>query len=227
MGAVTRPRAAALPRRPDRRIRTGDSSDTSRPGGYSHPGRPGLSSRSGRRPHGRYQWPARLRRTLLALLIATAVVAPVSAAAHPRIPAPPPATLAPLPPTSLQAVYAANRANAAEAARMAEAHGDHDQAAKDRSIAKPSRQFLTFDGRGPGQAVEVTGDLLKADHIAVPIPGSDTSIDTYDRFRGTALALHARTGPTAAVITWLGYETPDTISTTVLTDTRADRRPRS
>ncbi|MDG5801331.1 alpha/beta hydrolase [Streptomyces ossamyceticus] len=181
-----------------------------------------MSSRSDGQPRGRYRWPARLRRTLLALLVATAVVAPVSAAARSRIPAPPPATLAPLTPTSLEAVYAANRANAQEAARMAEAHGLRDRAAKDRSMAEPSRQFLTFDGRGPGQAVEVTGDLLKADHIAVLIPGSDTSIDTYDRFREAALALRARTGPASAVITWLGYETPGTISSTVLTDTRAD-----
>jgi hypothetical protein len=219
MGAVTWPKADALPRRPGRRIRTGGPNAptgavSSRRARHSrHPSRPGS-------PSGR--WPGRLRRTLLALLVATAVVAPVSAAARPRIPAPPPATLAPLTPTSLEAVYAANRANAEEAAHMAEAHGNRDRAAKDRSMAEPSRQFLTFDGRGPGQAVEVTGDLLKADHIAVLIPGSDTSIDTYDRFREAALALHTRTGPTSAVITWLGYETPDTISSTVLTDTRAD-----
>ena len=62
-------------------------------------------------------------------------------------------------------------------------------------MAAPARHLLTFDGRGPGRAVEVLGDLLKADHIAVLVPGSDTSLDTYDRFRRAARALHDRTGP--------------------------------
>lgn len=106
---------------------------------------------------------------------------------------------------------------------MAEAHGDRSRAATDRWMAAPARQLLTFDGRGPGQAVEVLGDLLKADHIAVLVPGSDTGLDTYDRFHKAALALHDRTGPDTAVIAWLGYETPGTISTTVLTPTRAEQ----
>ncbi|MER6158789.1 alpha/beta hydrolase [Streptomyces sp. NPDC001868] len=168
-------------------------------------------------------WPSRLRRTLLALLVATALIAPLSAAARPRIPAPSPASLAPPTPTTLRSTYEANRANAAEAARMAEAHGDRSRAATDRRLAAPARQLLTFDGRGPGRAVEVLGDLLKADHIAVLVPGSDTSLDTYDRFHRAAQALYDRTGPDTAVIAWLGYETPGTVSTTVLTPTRADR----
>ncbi|WP_200307647.1 alpha/beta hydrolase [Streptomyces adelaidensis] len=171
----------------------------------------------------RGNWPARLRRTLLALLVATAVIAPISAAAGPQIPAPPPASPAPLTPTTLRATYEANRENAAEASRMADAHGDRSRAATDRSLAEPSRQLLAFDGRGPGQAVEVFGDLLKAGRIAVLVPGSDTSLDTYGRFHKAAVALHDRTGPDTAVIAWLGYETPATISTTVLTPTRAEQ----
>ncbi|MEI5526502.1 alpha/beta hydrolase [Streptomyces brasiliscabiei] len=171
----------------------------------------------------RTSWPARLRRTFLALLVATAVIVPVSAAARPQIPAPPPAPLAPPTPTTLRSTYEANRANAEEASRMADAHGDRSRAATDRWLASPARQLLTFDGRGPGQAVEVLGDLLTADHIAILVPGSDTSLDTYDRFHEAAAALHDRTGPDTAVIAWLGYETPGTISTTVLTPTRADR----
>ncbi|MEU5196803.1 alpha/beta hydrolase [Streptomyces scabiei] len=165
----------------------------------------------------------RLRRTLLALLVATAVVAPVSAAARPAIPAPPPASLAPPTPTTLRSTYAANRANAAEAARTADAHGDRGRAATDRRLAAPTRRLLRFDGRGPGQVVEVLGDLLHADHTAVLVPGSDTSLDTYDRFRSAAQSLYDRTGPDTAVIAWLGYETPGTISTAVLTPTRAER----
>ncbi|MDX2936844.1 alpha/beta hydrolase [Streptomyces ipomoeae] len=173
----------------------------------------------------RTTWPARLRRTLLALLVATAVIAPVSAAAQPQIPAPAPAAASLTLPTraTLQTTYRANRANAEAAARMAEAHGDRSRAATDRSMAAPSRQFLSFDGRGPGRTVEVFGDLLKADHIAVLVPGSDTSLDTYDRFQKAAQALHAETGPGTAVIAWLGYKTPGTISTTVLTPTRAEQ----
>lgn len=100
---------------------------------------------------------------------------------------------------------------------MAAAHGDRSRADAVRSMADPSRHFLTFDARGSGRAAEVFGDLAKADHVAVLVPGSDTSLDTYDRFRAGALALHKRLGPRAAVIAWLGYETPGTISADVLT----------
>ncbi|MEU9900938.1 alpha/beta hydrolase [Streptomyces phaeochromogenes] len=155
---------------------------------------------------------------MLAALITGALVAPISAAAtHPEIPAPAPAHTGTLTPTTLDSAYAANRANAAEAARMAAAHGDRSRAAAVRSMADPSRHFLTFDARGSGRAAEVFGDLAKADHVAVLVPGSDTSLDTYDRFRAGALALQRRLGPRAAVIAWLGYETPGTISADVLT----------
>ncbi|MFD3835985.1 alpha/beta hydrolase [Streptomyces sp. NPDC058642] len=176
-----------------------------------------------RPPHRRtHRW----RRATLAALITGAVVLPLSAATHADIPAPAPATLAPLTATTLDEAYSANRANAAEASRMAAAHGDDARAAADRAMAAPSRHFLHFDGRGSGQATEVFGDLAHADHIAVLVPGSDTSLDTYDRFRRAAAALHeqlTRTDPHTAVIAWLGYETPATISPAVTTTARADR----
>ncbi|MBV7696149.1 alpha/beta hydrolase [Streptomyces sp. TRM70350] len=171
----------------------------------------------------------RLRRSLLALLITAAVVLPLSAASQPRIPAPAPAVLAPLTAATLEEAYAANRANAAEASRMAEAHGDRRRAAVDRALAAPSRTLLAFDGRGSGRATEVFGDLAHADRIAVLVLGSDTTLDTYARFRATATALYgqlardAPKGTRPAVVAWLGYETPATISTTVLTPTRADQ----
>lgn len=169
----------------------------------------------------------RLRRTLLAALVMGAVVVPVSAAARPRIPAPAPAALAPVTVSTLDKAYAANRANAAEAARMAGDHGDRTRAAADRAMAAPSRRLLAFDGRGPGQAVEVFGDLARADRVAVLVPGSDTSLETYGRFRAGSLALHDRLGPRTAVVAWLGYETPGTVSTTVMTMGRAaDAAPR-
>ncbi|MFE9448999.1 alpha/beta hydrolase [Streptomyces sp. NPDC006739] len=169
------------------------------------------------------------RRALLAALLTAAVVVPLSGAARPEIPAPPPAALGPVTPATLRTAYAANRADAAEAARMAAAHGDPHRAAADRAIAAPSRQFLTFDGRGGGRAVEVLGDLARADRIAVLVPGSDTSIDTYARFHTAAAALYsdlthrAPPGTRPAVVAWLGYDTPGTVSTTVTTTGRAEQ----
>ncbi|MFF4520307.1 alpha/beta hydrolase [Streptomyces bluensis] len=176
----------------------------------------------------------RARRVLLALVVAVAVVAPLAAFARPQIPAPAPAVLAPMTAATLDETYSANRANAAEAARMAAANGDRKRAAADRSMAASTRRFLSFDGRGTGQAVEVFGDLAHADRVAVLIPGSETTLDTYDRFRAGATALMDEVatrspgspggghGARTAVVSWLGYETPRTISTTVLTTGRAE-----
>ncbi|KAA0929784.1 alpha/beta hydrolase [Streptomyces apricus] len=165
----------------------------------------------------------RLRRGLLALLVTGAVVVPLAAAAHPEIPAPAPARIGTVTAATLDRAYAANRANAAEASRMAAAHGDHGRASAVRAMADPSRHYLSFDARGPGRAVEVLGDLARADRVAVLVPGSDTSLDTYERFRAGALALHRELGTRAAVIAWLGYETPGTISPEALTTARAEQ----
>ncbi|PKT67666.1 hypothetical protein CW362_39185 [Streptomyces populi] len=187
---------------------------------------PRSGDRTARRPR-RTGFARRLRRTLLAAVVTAAVVVPVSAAARPEIPAPAPAVLPPLSASTLDRAYEANRADAAEAARMAADHGDRTRAAADRAMAAPSRRLLLFDGRGTGRAVEVFGDLARADRVAVLVPGSDTTLETYGRFRAGALALHDRLGPRGAVLTWLGYETPGTVSTTVLTPDRAeDAAPR-
>ncbi|MFF2200830.1 alpha/beta hydrolase [Streptomyces sp. NPDC058145] len=175
--------------------------------------------RRGRRRPGRFRIRSR------ALLTAATVVA-LTAAAHSTIPAPLPAGHAPPTAATLRSAYAANRANAAEAAAMAAAHGDVRRAAADRALA--TRDLLAFDGRGPGQATEVLGELRRADRIAVLVPGSDTSIDTYARFHRAAAALYedlthrAPAGTRVAVVAWLGYRTPGTVSTTVTTTARAD-----
>ncbi|MFE4051830.1 alpha/beta hydrolase [Streptomyces sp. YIM B13518] len=163
---------------------------------------------------------ARWWRGVLASLVACAVVVPLAGAARARVPAPGPAVLAAPSAATLDAVYAAHRANALEAARMADAYGDRGRAAADRALA--GRRLLYFDGRGPGLVTEVLGDLAHADRVAVLVPGSDTGIDTYGRFRATALALHERLGGRAAVVAWLGYATPGTVSTTVATTDRAE-----
>ncbi|MFF6913818.1 alpha/beta hydrolase [Streptomyces sp. NPDC012466] len=171
----------------------------------------------------------RWRRAALAALITGAVVLPLSAAVRPETPAPPPASLAPLSASTLDEAYAANRANAAEAARMAAAHHDRGRAATDRRLAAPARHLLRFDGRGSGRVTEVLGDLARADRVAVLVPGSDTSLDTYGRFHAAAAALHRQlarqvpAGTHTAVVAWLGYETPGTVSTTVTTTGRAEQ----
>ncbi|MEU1001296.1 alpha/beta hydrolase [Streptomyces tibetensis] len=168
-------------------------------------------------------------RATLAALVTGAVVLPLSAAVRPPTPAPAPALLASLHASTLGEAYAANRANAAEAARMAAAHHDRDRAATDRHLASAKRHLLHFDGRGSGQVTEVLGDLARADRIAVLVPGSDTSLDTYGRFHAAAAALHrqlarrAPAGTRTAVVAWLGYETPGTVSTTVTTTGRAEQ----
>ncbi|MDJ0382576.1 alpha/beta hydrolase [Streptomyces sp. G-G2] len=168
--------------------------------------------------------PARLRRTLLAALVTTAVVFPVAAAASPDAPAPVAVRFADG--ASASERYAANLANLAEAARMADDAGRSQRAAKLRAMAAGgSAHFLSFDGRGTGRAVEVLGDLATADRVAVLVPGTDTTLDTYQRFRAGALALRQRLQaehPRSAVVAWLGYDTPGTVSTTVLTTARAD-----
>ncbi|MFD8347792.1 alpha/beta hydrolase [Streptomyces coelicoflavus] len=183
---------------------------------------PGTTVRWRRRVRG---W----RRAGCAALITGAVVLPLSGAARPTIPAPAPAVVAAPTAATLDDTYAAHRANAAQASRMAADHGDRHRAAADRAMAGPSRHLLAFDGRGAGLVTEVFGDLAHADRVAVLVPGSDTGIDTYGRFRAAALALHrqlvasAPAGTRTAVVAWLGYETPGTVSTTVATTDRADR----
>ncbi|MFF3012732.1 alpha/beta hydrolase [Streptomyces sp. NPDC057939] len=178
----------------------------------------------------------RIRRTLLAGLVAAAVVFPVSAAASPQAPAPLPAVLAES--ATAQERYTANLDNLTQAARRAQDAGHLTRSAKLRAMAGtpapvphgapaqagPAR-FLDFDGRGRGRAVEVLGDLDTADRIAVLVPGSDTTLDTWARFREGAVALQQRLQadhPRSAVVAWLGYDTPGTVSTTVLTAARAD-----
>jgi hypothetical protein len=170
----------------------------------------------------------RWARVLLAVLVTAAVVVPLTAATRPAVPAPAPARLAPPTAATLEQAYAANRANASLASRMAAAHGDRHRAAADRDLASSSRRLLSFDGRGEGRATEVFGDLAHADRVAVLIPGSDTTLDTYGRFHAAAAALHERlsrqadTRTRTAVVAWLGYTTPATVSTTVATPARAD-----
>lgn len=97
------------------------------------------------------------------------------------------------------------------------------------------RQFLGFDPAGDGTAVEVLGDLGAADHIAVLVPGVDTTLGNFDRGLGgvarRAPAVQARTlhrqlleaDPTAsvAVVAWLGYDPPEGVGLAAIREQRA------
>ncbi len=122
----------------------------------------------------------------------------------------------------MYARYAVNRAGIRAAERMAAGHGDRVRAAALRVLADPARHFLAFDGRDGGRTAEVFGDLAHARRIAVLVPGSDTGLDRYARFGAGAAALRREMGAGAAVIAWLGYRTPATVSPVVLTAGRAE-----
>jgi hypothetical protein len=174
-----------------------------------------------------HQRGSRLRRTLLAGILTTSVAVPVSGAARAAaVPAPVPTASRPLP-TAAPAVLAERYATGREAIRAAErtaaAAGHLRRASMLRAMADSARQFLAFDGRGGGRTVEVYGDLSQADRIAVLVPGSDTNLDKYGLLRGGALRLRQALGDRSAVVAWLGYETPSTVSAEVLTTVRADR----
>jgi Alpha/beta hydrolase len=164
----------------------------------------------------------RLRRTLLIGAAATAVVA-TTAAMLPGSPADRPQPLPAMTAQALAVRYATDARMVTHAARAARQAGNTDLA---RALAAMrGHQFLDFNPRGQGLAVEVIGDLAHASRVAIIVPGSDTSLTTFDS-RGTASpqggALDAeahRLDPSAhlAVIAWLGYADPSTFSPGVLT----------
>jgi hypothetical protein len=173
---------------------------------------------------------SRLRRTLIAALVATTLVAPIAGATSAAaVPAPVPDAMAPLDnsaavgPVALQVRYTTARTGIGAAERMAADHGDLKRAAELRTMADPARRFLSFDGRDGGRTVEAFGDLSTARRIAVLVPGSDTNLDTYERFRAGAVALQRQLGDEAVVVAWLGYRTPATVSPEVLNTGRADQ----
>ncbi|MGQ4449215.1 alpha/beta hydrolase [Streptomyces griseus] len=168
----------------------------------------------------------RPRRALLAALVTFAVAVPVSGAARPAaVPAPAPTAIGPLrdaSPAALEERYAVSRSDIRAAGRAAEAHGDLKRAASLRAMAAPGRRFLSFDGRDGGRSVEVVGELSSARRIAVLVPGAGVGLDAYARLRRDARALHRELGEGAAVVAWLGYRSPATVSPAALTTGRAD-----
>jgi hypothetical protein len=156
---------------------------------------------------------------------AAAVVFATTAALSPAAPSDPMQPMPALTSQSLAARYAADSTAIARAASSAQRSGDPALARALEGLR--GRHFLSFDPRGQGEAIEVIGDLATAKRVAIIVPGSDTSLTTFDS-RGTAspagaaaaLAAQAhRLDPGAglAVVAWLGYSTPGTFSPGVLT----------
>jgi pimeloyl-ACP methyl ester carboxylesterase len=70
------------------------------------------------------------------------------------------------------------------------------------------RTFLVFEPAGDGRVVEVVGDLMTAEHVAVVVPGiTSTQFDYETGLGADAHRLWAGEGD-LAVIAWLGYDAP-------------------
>ena len=156
--------------------------------------------------------------------LAAAMVFGTAATAFPSGPPGPPPSLPALSSPALSARYAADARAVVSAGRAAARDGNPQLAAA--LTALRTRQVLFFDPRGQGMTAVVIGDLATARRVAVLVPGSDTTLGTFFS-RGTAspgggaaaLAAQARRldpGNRLAVIAWLGYAAPATLSTAVL-----------
>src|SRR5262249_38516025 len=139
-----------------------------------------------------------------------------------------PDRLQPMPALTARALAARYSADAHQIALAAAAARRAGNTALASSLAgMRGHRFLDFNPRGQGLAVGVLRPLATATRVAILVPGSDTSLTTFDS-RGTAspgggaaaLAAAAhRLGPGARlpVIAWLGYATPSTLSPAVMT----------
>jgi Alpha/beta hydrolase len=94
------------------------------------------------------------------------------------------------------------------------------------TVSQNDRFLLTLDQRLPGRAVVAVGNPDTARHVAVLVPGMNTTIrDDFARFVTSAGRLkgatkrHATDDGDVAVLAWLGYVTPTPL--TVLSDRRA------
>jgi hypothetical protein len=146
-----------------------------------------------------------------------------------------PATLPALSVTTLAARYMANRRAIEGALHTARRVHDKDRIRAFSAFLRPGRTFLFFDPRSSGRAIEVIGDITAAQRVVVLVPGADTTLTTFDTRGekpystpgGGARALYEQArqiNPRArlAVVAWLGYRPPATVSAGAVTDERAD-----
>jgi alpha/beta hydrolase family protein len=170
-----------------------------------------------------------LRRLGVVPLAAVAVFGTAAAALPGAGQADRPPPLPALTSQALAARYAADARAIARDAGAATRAGDTKLAAALATLR--TRQVVFFDPRGRGLAGVVIGDLATARRVAVLVPGSDTTLSTFFS-RGSAsvgggaaalAAQAARLAPGArlAVIAWLGYATPATLSRAIVTSADA------
>jgi hypothetical protein len=166
----------------------------------------------------------RLRRIAAAAAAGTVVFASTAAV----FPSSQVDTSQPIPALTAQALDARYTADARMIVRAARAAGRSGDTSLARALDEMSgQQFIDFNPGGSGLAVEVVGNLARATRVAVLVPGSDTSLTTFDARgaaspEGAARALAAEAhrldpGTSLAVIAWLGYTTPNTFSPAVMT----------
>ncbi|WP_052851973.1 alpha/beta hydrolase [Streptomyces avicenniae] len=93
------------------------------------------------------------------------------------------------------------------------------QAALDDGAGAPRSErlhLLGFDPEGDGRAVVAQGDPDTADHTAVMVPGTGNHVGNLpgqlDRGADMQEAASERRRGDVAVVTWVGYDTPETIS---------------
>jgi alpha/beta hydrolase family protein len=166
----------------------------------------------------------RFRRIAAIGSVVTAVLA-TTAAVLPSTPVDKPQPMPALTTQALAARYATDSRMIARAASTARKAGNTAVATELKDMSR--EHFIDFNPRGAGLAVEVIGNLATATRVVVIVPGSSTSLATFDT-RGTAspgggaAALAAQThrldpGNHLAIIAWLGYNTPSMLSTAVMT----------
>jgi len=167
----------------------------------------------------------RLRRTIAIGMAAAGVVVATTAAVLPSRPIDRPQPLPALTTKALDARYATDSGMIEKAARAASRSGNTSLAQSLDGMR--SHHFIDFNPAGSGLAAEVIGNLATAKRVVILVPGSDTSLTTFDT-RGTAspqggaLALAAQAhrldpGNHLAIIAWLGYNTPGLLSPAVMT----------
>jgi len=167
----------------------------------------------------------RLRRTIAIGMAAAGVVVATTAAVLPSRPIDRPQPLPALTTKALAARYATDSRMIEKAARVASRSGNTSLAQSLDGMR--SHHFIDFNPAGSGLAAEVIGNLATAKRVVILVPGSDTSLTTFDT-RGTAspqggalaLAAQARRldpGNHLAIIAWLGYNTPSLLSPAVMT----------
>jgi hypothetical protein len=166
----------------------------------------------------------RLRYLAAGPLIAAAMFGTTAAAwpsATADVPQAPPALTS----SALTARYTADAQVIGKAERAAASEGNRQLAGALAILL--TRHVLFFDPAGQGVAAMVIGDLATATRVAILVPGSDTTLATFFS-RGSSspgggaetLAAEAhrlKPGARLAIIAWLGYPTPATLSPGVMT----------